>query len=84
MGNASALDVACSIDVIKAAKENFKKTIFASSVHPYKLLEAVKAGVDAIEIGNFVTQTKTLYFETKSAIVLKIYSRASSLAKFKK
>lgn len=53
MGMASALDVACSTDVIKVAKENFKKTIFASSVHPFKLLEAVKAGADAVEIGNF-------------------------------
>ncbi|MBE7706185.1 MAG: DUF561 domain-containing protein [Cyanobacteria bacterium SIG30] len=50
---ASAIDVPASKDVIKVAKENTRLTIFASSIHPFKLLEAVKAGADAIEIGNY-------------------------------
>lgn len=53
MGIASALEVAASKEIIKAAKSIFKKTVFASSVYPYKLKEAVEAGADAIQIGNF-------------------------------
>ena len=52
-GLASAVDVAASADVVKVAKQHTKLAVFASSIHPFKLLEAVKAGADAIEIGNF-------------------------------
>ncbi len=52
-GLASAIDVACSEKVIKVAKQHAKIAIFASSTNPFDLLNAVKWGVDGVEIGNF-------------------------------
>ena len=52
-GHASAVDVACKKDVYETARKNTKLPVFVSSIHPFELLEAVKWGVDAIEIGNF-------------------------------
>lgn len=53
LGFASAVDVAASEEVIKAAKQNTKLPVFVSSVEPFKLAKAVQWGADAIEIGNF-------------------------------
>jgi hypothetical protein len=52
-GLASAIDVACSESVIKVAKQHAKIAIFASGTNPFDLLNAVKWGVDGVEIGNF-------------------------------
>lgn len=52
-GHASAVDIAADKKVYETARKNTKLPIFVSSVNPYKLLDAVKWGVDAIEIGNF-------------------------------
>lgn len=51
--HASAVDVAPKKEIIEIAKKNTKLPIFASSIHPFEILEAVKAGVDGIEIGGF-------------------------------
>ncbi len=51
--HASAVDIACDKEVYETARKNTKLPIFVSSVHPFELLEAVKWGADAIEIGNF-------------------------------
>ena len=40
-------------DMLKIAKENTKLPIFASSIQPFALLNAVRAGADAVEIGNY-------------------------------
>lgn len=53
MGLASAVDVACDKEVFEVAAKNTTLPIFVSSIHPFKLAEAVKWGADAIEIGNF-------------------------------
>ena len=53
MGHASAVDISASREVYEVARKNTKLPIFVSSVHPFELLEAVKWGADAIEIGNF-------------------------------
>jgi len=53
LGLASAVDVAASEEVIKAAKQNTKLPVFVSSIEPFKLAKAVQWGADAIEIGNF-------------------------------
>ncbi len=53
LGFASAVDVAASEEVIKAAKQNTKLPVFVSSVEPFKLAKAIQWGADAIEIGNF-------------------------------
>lgn len=50
---ASALSVACDKKVIETAKKNAKLPIFATSIHPFEILEATKNNVDAIEIGNY-------------------------------
>ena len=52
-GHASAVDIACSKEIYETARKNTKLPIFVSSIHPFELLEAVKWGADAIEIGNF-------------------------------
>lgn len=53
MGLASAVDIACDKKVYDTAAKATTLPIFVSSVHPFKLAEAVKWGADAIEIGNF-------------------------------
>ncbi|MBR3605303.1 MAG: DUF561 domain-containing protein [Candidatus Gastranaerophilales bacterium] len=67
-GKASAIDVACRKDVIETARKNSKLPIFASSIHPFEILEAVKSGVDAIEIGTYESAYKKGYTYTYSQI----------------
>ncbi len=50
---ASAVDVAANEEIIKMAKETTSLPVFVSSIVPEDLAMAVKAGADAIEIGNF-------------------------------
>lgn len=50
---ASAVDVSANEEIIKMAKENTTLPVFVSSIVPEDLAMAVKAGADAIEIGNF-------------------------------
>lgn len=68
-GHASAVDIAADIEVYKTARKNTKLPIFVSSIHPFELLEAVKWGADAIEIGNF----DALYKEGKSFSAQEVY-----------
>ena len=53
MGLASAVDVASDKKVFETAAKNTTLPIFVSSIHPFKLAQAVEWGADAIEIGNF-------------------------------
>ena len=50
---ASAVDVAAKEEIIKMAKKTTSLPVFVSSIVPQDLAMAVKAGADAIEIGNF-------------------------------
>jgi hypothetical protein len=50
---AHAVDVAARADIVKAAREATNAAIFASSVEPKALAEAVAAGADVAELGNF-------------------------------
>lgn len=50
---ASAVDVCANEEIIKMAKETTTLPVFVSSIVPEDLAMAVKAGADAIEIGNF-------------------------------
>lgn len=59
MGLASAVDIACEKEVYDVASKNTNLPIFVSSIHPFKLAQAVKWGADAIEIGNFDALYKT-------------------------
>ncbi len=69
MGHASAVDIAADINVYKTARKNTKLPVFVSSVHPFELLDAVKWGADAIEIGNF----DALYKEGKGFSASEVY-----------
>lgn len=51
--HASAINIRCDKKIYETARKNTKLPIFATSIHPYKLLDAVKWGVDGIIIGNF-------------------------------
>lgn len=68
-GHASAVDISANKDVYNTARKNTKLPIFVSSVHPFELLEAVKWGADAIEIGNF----DALYKEGKTFSASEVY-----------
>lgn len=48
-----AVDVAARPELIRAARKHTDAMIFASGINPNALAEAVKAGADAVEIGNF-------------------------------
>ena len=50
---ASAVDIVASKEVYDVARKNTKLPIFVSSIHPFDILEAVKWGVDAVEIGKY-------------------------------
>lgn len=50
---ASAVDVCAKEEIIKMAKETTSLPVFVSSIVPQDLAMAVKAGADAIEVGNF-------------------------------
>lgn len=50
---ASAVDVSANEEIIKMAKETTSLPVFVSSIVPEDLAMAVRAGADAIEIGNF-------------------------------
>ena len=50
---ASAVDVACSEEIVRVAKELTSLPVFVSSIDPQELAQAVEWGADAIEIGNF-------------------------------
>lgn len=69
MGHASAVDISADKKVYETARKNTKLPIFVSSIHPFEILEAVKWGADAIEIGNF----DALYKEGKSFSANEVY-----------
>ncbi len=50
---ASAVDVCANEEIIKMAKETTSLPVFVSSIVPENLAMAVRAGADAIEVGNF-------------------------------
>lgn len=53
-GGASHIDIACRPDLVKAAKMQASNIpVCVSSVTPSEFVEAVRAGADMIEIGNF-------------------------------
>lgn len=50
---ASAVEIAINKDVYNIARKNTKLPLFASSIHPFQILNAVKMGVDGIVIGDY-------------------------------
>ena len=83
--HASAVDIACDKDVYETARKNTKLPVFVSSIHPFELLNAVKWGADAIEIGNFdalYKQGETFSAEEVYDIVLETMSLTESYEPF--
>ncbi len=68
-GHASAVDIAADKRVYEIARKNTKLPVFVSSIHPFEILEAVKWGIDAVEIGNF----SDLYKEGRSFTTQEVY-----------
>jgi len=50
---ASAIDISGSKTVYETARKNTKLPLFVSSIHPFEILEAVKLGVEGVQIGNY-------------------------------
>lgn len=50
---ADAVDVAARPEIVQAAKAAFSGVVFASSVTPQELAQAVATGADVAELGNF-------------------------------
>jgi hypothetical protein len=53
IGGANFVDIAADVELIALAKSLTKLPVCVSAVEPQKLVEAVAAGADLIEIGNF-------------------------------
>jgi hypothetical protein len=53
IGGATFVDIAADVELIALAKSLTKLPVCVSAVEPQKLVEAVAAGADLIEIGNF-------------------------------
>ena len=53
IGGASAVDICYDEQIIKMVKEMTSLPVFVSSIVPEQLVNAVKLGADAIEVGNF-------------------------------
>ena len=52
-GGASHVDIACDAALVAMVKGKINIPVCVSSVEPLKFVEAVRAGADMIEIGNF-------------------------------
>lgn len=50
---ASAVDICSDIEIISQVKNMTKLPVFVSSIVPQELAQAIEAGADAIELGNF-------------------------------
>jgi deoxyribose-phosphate aldolase len=53
IGGATFVDIAADVELIRLVKSLVKLPVCVSAVEPQKLVEAVAAGADLIEIGNF-------------------------------
>lgn len=52
-GGATFVDIAADADLIRTVRQSIQLPICVSAVEPEKFVEAVAAGADLIEIGNF-------------------------------
>lgn len=83
---ASAISVSCDKGVIEIAKKNTKLPIIATSNSPFEILEAIKLGVDGIEIGNYeqiYKQGNRLNFDETYDLILEILGLINDYDVFK-
>lgn len=53
VGGASHVDIACRADLVRAAKSVSSIPVCVSSISPREFVDAVNAGADMVEVGNF-------------------------------
>lgn len=53
VGGASHVDIACRADLVRAAKSVSSIPVCVSSISPKDFVDAVRAGADMVEVGNF-------------------------------
>ncbi|BAY28729.1 hypothetical protein NIES2107_05610 [Nostoc carneum NIES-2107] len=77
LGGATFVDIAADADLVKLAKTLTNLPICVSAVEPEKFLQAVAAGADLIEIGNFDSfYAKGRKFEAEEVLALTHQTRA--------
>lgn len=72
---ASAISITCDKNIIEIAKKNTKLPIIATSNSPFEILDAIKANVEGIEIGNYeqiYKQGNRLNFDETYDLILEI------------
>lgn len=70
-GGATFVDIAADADLVKLARQLTNLPICVSAVEPEKFLEAVAAGADLIEIGNFDSfYAQGRFFEAQEVLAL--------------
>ncbi|KAF3888350.1 MULTISPECIES: DUF561 domain-containing protein [Nostocales] len=76
-GGATFIDIAASPELVKTAKSLTNLPICVSAVEPEKFVQAVEAGADLIEIGNFDSfYAQGLRFEAEEVLALTYQTRA--------
>ncbi|MUG95737.1 DUF561 domain-containing protein [Scytonema sp. UIC 10036] len=76
-GGATFIDIAASPELVKTAKSLTNLPICVSAVEPEKFVQAVDAGADLIEIGNFDSfYAQGLRFEAEKVLALTYQTRA--------
>ncbi|BAY91610.1 MULTISPECIES: DUF561 domain-containing protein [unclassified Tolypothrix] len=77
LGGATFVDIAADADLVKLAKTLTNLPICVSAVEPEKFLQAVAAGADLIEIGNFDSfYAQGRRFEAEEVLALTHQTRA--------
>lgn len=76
-GGATFVDIAADADLIRTVRQSIQLPICVSAVEPEKFVEAVAAGADLIEIGNFDSfYAQGLQFSAKDVLELTQQTRA--------
>lgn len=69
IAKAGAVDVVAEKEIVWLARQLTELPVFASSVDPQKLADAIKHGADAVEIGNFDALYKRGFYITADEVV---------------
>jgi len=77
LGSATFVDIAADVDLVRLVKSLIKLPVCVSAVEPEKFVQAVAAGADLIEIGNFdVFYAQGRRFEAEEVLALTCQTRA--------
>jgi thiamine monophosphate synthase len=77
LGGATFVDIAADVDLVRLVKSLINLPVCVSAVEPEKFVQAVAAGADLIEIGNFdVFYAQGRRFEAEEVLALTCQTRA--------